>query len=69
MEDEITLEQLFEEELEAVTSMHAALSVIRANMDLDCADYCDITQEIVKLELTGEYIRDRLANRVPCRWL
>lgn len=68
-EETVSIAQLFEEELDAVLEMAAALRSIRNTEDLDAAEYFEITNDIVKLEHTAEYLTDRLNDEVPPRWL
>ena len=70
MDDEhISIQQLFEEELAAVTDMREAMELIRADMSLDDSDLTAITASIVCYEQTEQYLKDRLNLRVPPRWL
>jgi len=68
-EETVSIAQLFEEELDAVLEMATALRSIRSSEDLDAAEYFEITNDIVKLEHTAEYLTDRLNDEVPPRWL
>lgn len=68
-EETVSIGQLFEEELDAVLEMVTALRVIRAEEQLNAEEYFEITNDIVKLEMTAEYLNDRLNDEVPPRWL
>ena len=68
-EEHISIEQLFEEELFAVEEMAAALRDTVRDWDSFDAEYYEIRSEIAKLEMTAEYLKDRLADEVPCKWL
>ena len=65
----LSLEQVFEEEYEAVVDMLAALMEVSQETDLHCEDYAEIQQELIKLAMTEQYLSDRLNNSVPCRFL
>lgn len=69
MAEHISIEQLFEEELAAVTDMREAMELIRADMSLDDPELTEITASIVCYEQTEQYLSDRLKHRVPPRWL
>ena len=70
MKEAITIEQLFTEELDAVTDMLDALVDIRDNeCDPLTQDYYEIQNTIVRYEQTALYLQDRLNNRVPPRQL
>lgn len=68
-EEAITLDQLFQEELDAVLDMLDALVQIQTDSDPFSEHYYSVTNEIVKLEQTALYLADRLADRVPCSHL
>jgi hypothetical protein len=69
MTDIVSLEQLFQEELDAVLDMLDALTVVQDAYDPFDSEYYDIQNEIVKLEQTALYLTDRLSNRVPCKYI
>jgi len=69
MEEHISIQQLFEEELAAVREMREAMQLKRTHMSLDDAQLTEITASIVKYQLTEQYIEDRLNQRVPPHWL
>jgi len=69
MAEHISIEQLFEEELAAVSDMREAMELVRADMSLDDPELTAITASIVKYEQTQLYLEDRLNRRVPPRWL
>ena len=69
MDEHISIEQLFEEELAAVKDMREAMELVRADMSLDDPELTEITASIVCYEQTEQYLSDRLNLRVPPRWL
>lgn len=68
-EEHISLEQLFEEERDAVIYMLEELECIRNNMQPWDEDYYSITHEIIKLTMTRDYLTNRLNNELPPRWM
>jgi len=68
-EQHISIEQLFREELEAVLDMAEALHALKPTYDTFDPDYYELQSEIIKLESTAQYLEDRLAQCVPCRFL
>jgi len=68
-EESISIEQLFQEELDAVVDMADALAVILQDCDQFSPEYWEVKSEIVKLEQTAEYLMDRLDDNVPCKHL
>ena len=69
MSEHISIEQLFQEELDAVLEMSGALHTLLQDCDQFTSEYWEIKSEIVKLEQTAEYLCDRLDDNVPCRHL
>lgn len=70
MKEAITIEQLFTEELRAITEMLDALVDIRDNeCDPLDPDYYEIQNTIVRYEQTALYLQDRLNDRVPPKQL
>jgi len=65
----LTLEELFQEELDAVLSMAAALEDMMQDIPAHDPEYTLMQQELIKLNITATYFDDRLNNRVPNRWL
>ena len=65
----VSIEQLFQEELDAVIDMMNALEAILEHADPLDSEYYELKHEILKLEFTGQYLADRLNDDVPCRFL
>ena len=65
----ISIEQLFQEELDAVVEMTDALLTLLEDHDQFRPEYWEIKSEVVKLEQTAEYLMDRLDDNVPCKHL
>jgi hypothetical protein len=65
----LSLEQVFEEEYDAVVDMLAALTEVSQDCDCHSDDYPEIQLELIKLSMTEQYLRDRLSDSVPCRFL
>lgn len=67
--ESLSLEQVFLEELIAVNKMATALSSIIESRDIRDTETNSMREELVKLQLTAQYLEDRLADSIPCRWL